>query len=70
MYNPAEYKSLLDAAKPRKSRWRGYWELMRLNKPIMGNTLMFWPCGKCFYSFKTPFPRRSDFGNYVIQRGD
>lgn len=25
---------------------RGYFELTRLHKPLMGNTLMFWPCGK------------------------
>ncbi|KAI0716361.1 UbiA prenyltransferase family-domain-containing protein [Earliella scabrosa] len=24
---------------------RGYFELTRLHKPFMGNTLMFWPCG-------------------------
>ena len=24
----------------------GYFELTRLHKPLMGNTLMFWPCGK------------------------
>ncbi|EMD35418.1 hypothetical protein CERSUDRAFT_53335 [Gelatoporia subvermispora B] len=27
-----------------KSKWRGWLELTRLHKSIMGNTLMFWPC--------------------------
>ena len=51
MYDPAEYKTLLGTTKPQKSRWRGCWELMRLHKPVMGNTLMFWPCGECLRDF-------------------
>ncbi|KIP05906.1 hypothetical protein PHLGIDRAFT_24822 [Phlebiopsis gigantea 11061_1 CR5-6] len=29
---------------PKKSRLRGYYELTRLHKPVLGNSLMFWPC--------------------------
>ena len=43
----SEYQALLaPPIRSSKSRWRGYYELTRLHKPVMGNTLMFWPCGK------------------------
>ncbi|KAI0337401.1 4-hydroxybenzoate polyprenyl transferase [Trametopsis cervina] len=44
MHKSSEYQALLGGSFPLKSRWRGYYELTRLHKPIMGNTLMFWPC--------------------------
>ncbi|KAI0692904.1 UbiA prenyltransferase family [Cytidiella melzeri] len=44
MHKSSEYQTLLGVASPSKSRWRGYYELTRLHKPVMGNTLMFWPC--------------------------
>lgn len=40
------HHALLPSAKPNKSRCRGYLELTRLHKPVLGNSLMFWPCGK------------------------
>lgn len=50
MYKASEFEALLSTSPPTKSRWRGYYELTRLHKPIMGNTLMFWPCGKYTHS--------------------
>lgn len=52
---PAPHHALLLSAKPTKSRWCGYYELTRLHKPVLGNTLMFWPCGTVF--FPSPFTR-------------
>jgi hypothetical protein len=46
MSKSAPHHSLLSSPAPAKSRWRGYYELMRLHKPVLGNTLMFWPCGE------------------------
>ncbi|GJE85451.1 4-hydroxybenzoate octaprenyltransferase [Phanerochaete sordida] len=44
MSKSAAHHALLGCPAPTKSRWRRYWELMRLHKPVLGNTLMFWPC--------------------------
>ncbi|KAI0084080.1 UbiA prenyltransferase family [Irpex rosettiformis] len=56
----SESQALLGAVPPSKSRWRGYYELTRLHKPIMGNTLMFWPCAwgltMAAYLNGTPLP--------------
>ncbi|KAJ3521588.1 hypothetical protein NM688_g8999 [Phlebia brevispora] len=56
----SENYPLLDGAVPAKSRWRGYYELMRLHKPIMGNTLMFWPCawGLTMAAYANGLPHR------------
>lgn len=45
MHNSAPHHALLGSKAAAKSKWRGYVELTRLHKSVLGNTLMFWPCG-------------------------
>ena len=46
MHNSAPHHALLGSKAAAKSKWRGYVELTRLHKSVLGNTLMFWPCGR------------------------
>lgn len=46
MPNKSAHHALLPTPMPKKSRLRGYYELTRLHKPVLGNSLMFWPCGR------------------------
>ncbi|OCH86141.1 UbiA prenyltransferase [Obba rivulosa] len=54
-----------NVAFPAKSNWRGWLELTRLHKSIMGNTLMFWPCvwGLTMAAYAVTYPPHQ----FVIQ---
>jgi hypothetical protein len=52
MSKSLEHQALLGIVVPSKSRWQGYYELTRLHKPIIGNMLMLWPCGRSFVTWR------------------